>query len=735
MTSYQTHNLIPYDLEVYPNYFLFGALWKGKPLALTNPEQILRFLKHITTEGHQLVGFNSHGYDDIVLTWFLRERTPKAAYEMSVRIIEGGLKPWQVDFPIAVKSIDLMPVLPGRKSLKQLGVTLGHKRLQELPIDPHKPLTEAEKEIIRDYNANDLEITRKLLDKLQPELDLRGKMSAMYGVDLRSKGEVQIAETILLSEAGLRKYDVKTLAQEAVQRQPWFTIRPPSWWGALKEMEATYPSLAIVREIGREITGKKVRLHDGQFPAGLFSRAVYLGDKYYRMGIGGLHSIDGAGAIVPGEGEALIDWDVASYYPSIILTQKLEPAHWGGKFLPVYQSIVDRRLAAKRSGDKVTADVLKIVANGSFGKFGDQYSPLYCPELLAHVTLYGQLGLLALIAMLTDNDCRVVSANTDGVTVLHHNEMLTPDAGISDFITHEWMNLTALELEATEYRALYQKTVNDYVAIKTDGTLKCKGDLVSEVDLRHMPAAPVIARAVSNNASGTNYEIRNCTDINQFLFAAKVAGGWRVLHGDKPLGRIVRWYKSTRRDLPQIIREPIRDDIKGNRGIVPNSENGVPLMDLPEGIPEDLDYDWYVEQADDLLAQITKPKMHGMNEYAEELVARGLEPCIVKRNGDRLSRAKAVYGTYDFNAIPEGHYMAVRTGDGIMAVLENDVLLRLGRVQGEFPSSTRPTIEKKEGFRLIYGGSVELPVGDIEVVGITGLESFYTEAELRRVRG
>ena len=110
-----------------------------------------------------------------------------------------------------------------------------------------------------------------------------------------------------------------------------------------------------------------------------------------------------------------MDCDVASYYPSIILNQGLCPANIGENFLRVYKKIVDERLKAKKEGDKVVSESLKIVINGSFGKFGSKFSALYAPEMLLQVTLTGQLALLMLIEKLENADIKVISANTDGV--------------------------------------------------------------------------------------------------------------------------------------------------------------------------------------------------------------------------------------------------------------------------------------------------------------------------------
>ena len=40
---------------------------------------------------------------------------------------------------------------------------------------------------------------------------------------------------------------------------------------------------------------------------------------------------------------------------------------------------------------------------------------------------------------------------------------------------------------------------------------------------------------------------------------------------------------------------------KGNRNRVPNSEGAKPCMELPEALPADIDYDWYLTEANAML--------------------------------------------------------------------------------------------------------------------------------------
>ncbi len=111
---------------------------------------------------------------------------------------------------------------------------------------------------------------------------------------------------------------------------------------------------------------------------------IKLGGSIYKMGMGGLHSTEKSTTHKADEHYALIDRDVASFYPFIILNNGYTPDHLGANFLAVFRTIVERRLEAKakskeckKAGDSAGArmwatisDGLKITINGTFGKPG-----------------------------------------------------------------------------------------------------------------------------------------------------------------------------------------------------------------------------------------------------------------------------------------------------------------------------------------------------------------------------
>jgi DNA polymerase elongation subunit (family B) len=81
----------------------------------------------------------------------------------------------------------------------------------------------------------------------------------------------------------------------------------------------------------------------------------------------------------------------------IIQHEGCTPEHLNeAEFHRIYGQLIERRLQAKRDGDKRTSNALKLVLNSCFGAFNFPYSPLYSPNAFLNITISGQLCLLAL---------------------------------------------------------------------------------------------------------------------------------------------------------------------------------------------------------------------------------------------------------------------------------------------------------------------------------------------------
>jgi hypothetical protein len=346
------------------------------------------------------------------------------------------------------------------------------------------------------------------------------------------------------------------------------------------------PQLQKALEVIRNVEFTLSEFGKVQMPSVLTKMKLKLGNTTYKLGMGGLHSTEKWIHETACALSMLIDRDVASYYPYLILTQGLYPKHLTPAFLSVFRDIVETRIKAKHSGDTVTADTLKIVVNGSFGKFGDPHSILFSPDLMIQVTLSGQLYLLMLIEQMELDGHTVISGNTDGfVTKIKRNEKDDFDKRIG-----EWEAVTRLSTEETEYERYFGRDVNNYVAVKPGGKTKLKG-CFGETGLSKSPSGSIIFEAVANHISrGVDIDstVRACTDLGKFIFLRTVKGGAIDQRGN-PVGKTVRWY------LSKSEFSPIR--YKSDNSKVALSDGGKVVQDLPDNFPSDISYVSYVREA------------------------------------------------------------------------------------------------------------------------------------------
>ena len=584
------------DVECYRDYFLVSFLRESTGNILDiehHPDWPLDKKKLAAVMGkNQTISFNGNGYDLYMIVAALKGFSNEALKKLSDKIIKSNQSPWRIakHFDIYIPArwdhIDIMDVAPGLASLKIYGGRLGAPKLQDLAIKPDASITPDLREPMRLYCHNDLYTTQMLCNKLIKQIELRESMSEQYGVDLRSKSDAQIAETVIKSE--LEKMTGKTYRRFEAPDDYGFRYKDPG----IIEFKTEK-----LKSIFKSILAHKFELSANgsvKMPDFLKKEPIEFDGAKYQMGVGGLHSCEKQQYIKPSSSQLLFDIDVASYYPNIILQQRMAPKSMGAPFLKVYQSIVDRRIKAKKAGDKVVADTLKIVVNGSFGKLGSKWSTLYAPELLIQTTITGQLALLMLIESLAEKGVKTVSANTDGVVVLcNKDQELTVEE-----IVFDWELTTSYTLERTDYSAIASRDVNNYVAVKPDGSAKGKGVFASP-GLSKNPDAMIIYKAVVEHvANGTPIDrtVIECRDIKQFVKVRQVKGG-AVWRGEE-LGKATRFYYSA--DIPE--GECLRYVLNGNK--VPMSDGARPLMDLPDEFPDDVDYYRYIQSAKQLLKDI-----------------------------------------------------------------------------------------------------------------------------------
>lgn len=597
-----------FDIECYTNYFLvaFKEPISKKYLFFemdTYGELDIVKLEWVI-QNFKIIGFNSFRYDIPMVKLaccekFSNTNTLKEASDM---IIQQNLRPADIyrEFGIAkhlkqknykIDHIDLIEVLPLDASLKVYSGRIHAPKIQDLPFHPSSILSAEQRLITRHYCANDLLDTELLRSEIKNQISLREDLSKRYGIDLRSKSDAQIAEAVIRNRVENRKrYRIQNAKVNIGES---FKYRVPNY---LKFQTPMMKKVLSVITESDFIVGDNGRVG---LPKEISDLKIKIGNTEYQMGIGGLHSKEKSVYYKQENGMIIRDRDVTSYYPKIIINQSLYPENLGRDFLIEFENIVNERISAKRNGNTVIADSLKITINGSFGKFGSQYSILYSPSLVIQVTLTGQLSLLLLIEMLELSGINVVSGNTDGV-VIYTNK--TNEELLNNIIKY-WESITGFETEETRYKALYSRDVNNYIAVKEDNKTKLKGAYRIR-DLSKNPVNEICIDAVIGFLTkGQTIEdvVKNCNDITKFISLRAVKGGG--YKDGEFLGKTVRWYKSNNCPGPIIYAKSGND--------VPVSKDCRPCQRLPDTFPEDVDFEWYINESyrilNDLGLEIKNP--------------------------------------------------------------------------------------------------------------------------------
>lgn len=494
-------------------------------------------------------GYNNLHYDNPIINYIIEYEDKLMQYNipticssifnLSKTITtssEDNIDAWKHwKYQIWFDTFDILTMLYSNKlrvGLKEIQVTMQYPNVQEFACDWTKPLPLEDFNSMIDYNINDIESTSELLNRCKKDVDLRIAIEDEYGVRVLSKDGVNIGMKILtqkyLEKTGLTWQDIKDL------RSPMSVI--PLKDVILPFIKYDSPILQrVLDDMKNQIVSPGRKGYENKF---------VFNNLRYSVGVGGIHSVNSPEIIIPRDDEMLIDIDVASLYPSMLIEYEFYPKHLGKEFLEVYKQIKDERIEAKHNGDKVKNETLKLALNGLSGNLQNEHNFCYSPFAVMQIRINGQLLLLMLAEKLTQIGCRIVQANTDGLFVLLKKDVYSK----VNSICREWEQLTKLTLEEDRFKAMYQYAINDYFAITEDDKVKEKGMFITTVKLGKGLTPKIIPKAViSFFKDGVSVEdtIKNCTDIRDFLMSEKTGKQWHVEYMNEEQQRTNRFYAST----------------------------------------------------------------------------------------------------------------------------------------------------------------------------------------------
>lgn len=487
-----------YDLEVLGDTFFSGTfidpktdeciqLYKYKDKEY-NLDKLPYFLNEV-----MLVGYNNKMYDDPIMNKIRKEGVnTKEIFELSQELINSQ----KTDIPVwknekilpylryGVRSIDLMKILAFDKQkvgLKQCAVNLRHPLIQDLPFEYNFNIEEKDIPLILEYNKNDVDVTIRLFRHIKEEIELRIDYSNEYKVDVLNASRTYIGKETL------NKYYSKKTGRDLREFKDDRTRRSRIYMAECISDKVTFKTSEMIKMLEYFKSYSVNSVDDG------IDYLVLFKNKGYQMGFGGLHSVDRPKIYKSTSTLSIMDADVDSYYPNVMLKYKIKPKHTDDAFFSVLDDITKKRLKAKAEKDKVTADTLKITVNSIFGLLNFPNYWLYDPKAALSVTINGQMFLLMLIEALELNGFEVISANTDGVTAIVPNERLEEYKKICS----EWEKYCGFSLSFTKYINYIRRDVNNYIA-ESEYEVKQKGCFLDKQKLDKGYNTIIIPKAINN---------------------------------------------------------------------------------------------------------------------------------------------------------------------------------------------------------------------------------------------
>lgn len=512
--------------------------------------ELISFLKQ---ENYRVIGYNNKGFDDYFLNYIIANEEylstadsymiTRDLKELSNLVIAAHSKS-QTSFSKKAKfqirkyktrtydSIDVLNMFNtvDRVSLKHLAIKMNWHNIIDLPYAHTTVLTKEQCDNVLAYQDNDVNITEHALTKyLAERFNFRVKTSKKYNIDLRDSNDTTIAKKVLakfysretrkeeMEFTGLRTHYAKINLSSCLSDKIRFSTK--IYQDMLKAVSKK--TIDVVHKEDKKKSNKK------QFEYILKTKAMT-----HTIALGGIHSNNSGQIIQEEKGFMLLDMDVTSFYPFLFINEKLFPAHLGPALYKVYKKyVVDARVDAKRSGDMLEAEVLKIVANSTYGLTKSKYSWLYDPRVATYICITGQMYQCMLMeAIEKHTSAKVVYSNTDGITV----KLLESEYFNVMKVCKHWQEYTGLQLEFVRFKKMVIENVNSFL-IETHKTgkdrLKQKGNFLQNRPLVKGLAFPIIAKALNEyylNGKAPEYTVSYEQDARLFQKAQRTKDTFEV---------------------------------------------------------------------------------------------------------------------------------------------------------------------------------------------------------------
>ena len=630
-------NVLIYDIETLKELFLVviynpesDVTYEFQVSKWTN--QLDKFMKFIEEhDEHYWVGYNNLRFDSQVVEYIIRnckdwhefsgleicamiaQKAADTIHDANYDVFPEYKEEW-----LSLKQLDLFKInhfdnKNRRVSLKRLEFEMDFENIEEMPIH-HLKENMTQEEIIETiyYCHNDVQATYEFykitigdtnhpLYKGNNQIELRQDIYDEFDIPCLNYSDSKIGDEMI------KKYycQEKGITYNELPKKGFFR----------KEIEirkciADYvvfqtPELqAFLKRMKKTVLG----LQDD------FKESIEFYNNTYSFMKGGLHTENKPKVFEADDETKILDWDVSSYYPAIIINNGRYPQHLGKEFLRGYKQMFEKRLelkplAKKDKKIKGIVGALKLAVNSVYGKSSDMQSWIYDRQLTMFTTITGELSLMMLIEAYELNDIHVISANTDGVTIMVTNDLMDKMHEINKW----WMELTSYELERTDYQKIIFSTVNDYLAVKTNGEIKKKGDFLTDFELHKNKSARIVPIALEHyytNDVPVATTICNHTNIYDFCLRQKASKDFHYEGHSKEnktvYNKLIRYYVSGTGEKLLKVKNP---ECTTNAADVSQVEAGEWVMTVCNHLNIDhpldnINHSYYIEKAERIIEKI-----------------------------------------------------------------------------------------------------------------------------------
>lgn len=436
-------------------------------------DKLLEFFERNILLNEWHVSFNGLGFDSQITEYIIRNgellmemsgsEIATWIYDKAQKIIQTQDEGNFLEFSPKDLSINQVDVYKlnhwdnpaKRSSLKWIQYTTDWPNIKDMPIHHSTVITSFDQinEIVS-YCINDVRSTKSIMYLSKGLIELRGRLTDEYGINLYSASEPKIAKELFLDflskKTGIKKYDLKQMRSFRKQIVVKNILLP--------YLEFKTAPFKILLEKFKEVI-----INPNETKGGFKYSIRYKGVKT-DFGLGGIHGArsEKNKVIESTEDTVIVTSDVTSFYPNLAIRNGWSPAHIPKQeFCELYEWFFDERKKIPKKDPKNY--VYKIILNSTYGLSNDKNSFLYDPEFTMRITINGQLSLAMLYEMICEGIPEAVPLmqNTDGLeTVIPKSKLDTYYA-----ICKQWEDMTKLQLEHDIYKKIILGDVNNYIAL------------------------------------------------------------------------------------------------------------------------------------------------------------------------------------------------------------------------------------------------------------------------------